>query len=75
MIVAPLLTVEESLSHCLHCAINELAQQGFERGETDLPKIPSMIAEVIRPPDASARDQARDTRSKAFKDRLRLRSA
>jgi hypothetical protein len=53
VIVAPLLTVEEeSLSHCLHCAINESAQQGFERGETDLPKIPSMIAEVIRPPDA-----------------------
>jgi hypothetical protein len=67
VIVAPLLTVEEeSLSHCLHCAINESAQQGFERGETDLPKIPSMIAEVIRPPDAP-HGISRDTRSKAFR--------
>jgi hypothetical protein len=52
VIVAPLLTVEESLSDCLHRAINELVQQGFERGEADLPKITSMIAEVVRPPDA-----------------------
>jgi hypothetical protein len=40
-------TKEESLSECLHCEINELVQQGFERGETDLPEIASMIAESL----------------------------
>jgi hypothetical protein len=35
------------LSECLHCEINDLVQQGFERGQTDLPEIASMIAESL----------------------------
>ena len=35
------------MSECLHCEINELVQQGFEQGQTDLPEIVSMIAESL----------------------------
>ena len=35
------------MSECLHCEVNELVQQGFEQGQTDLPEIVSMIAESL----------------------------
>jgi hypothetical protein len=35
------------MSECLHCEINQLVQERFERGETDLVEMASMIAESL----------------------------
>jgi len=35
------------MSDCLHCDINELVQQRFQRGEEDLVEMASMIAESL----------------------------
>ncbi len=35
------------MSDCLHCDINELVQQRFERGDTDLVEMASMIVESL----------------------------
>ena len=35
------------MSDCLHCEINQLVQERFERGNTDLVEIASMISESL----------------------------
>ena len=35
------------MSDCLHCEINQLVQERFERGNTDLVEMASMIAEGL----------------------------
>ena len=35
------------MSDCLHCEINQLIQERFERGETDLAEMTSMLAECL----------------------------
>ena len=35
------------MSDCLHCEINELVQQRFERGDTDLAEMASMMVESL----------------------------
>ncbi len=35
------------MSDCLHCEINQLVQDRFERGNTDLVEMASMIAESL----------------------------
>ncbi len=35
------------MSDCLHCDINELVQQRFEHGDTDLVEMASMIVESL----------------------------
>ena len=35
------------MSDCLHCEINQLVQDRFERGNTDLAKMASMISESL----------------------------
>ena len=35
------------MSDCLHCDINELVQQRFESGDTDLAEMASMIVESL----------------------------
>ena len=35
------------MSECLHCEINQLVQDRFERGNTDLVEMASMISESL----------------------------
>ncbi|WP_457093556.1 hypothetical protein [Microvirga sp. P5_D2] len=35
------------MSDCLHCDINQLVQQHFERGDTDLAEMASMMVESL----------------------------
>ena len=35
------------MSDCLHCDINELVHQRFERGDTDLVEMASMLVESL----------------------------
>jgi hypothetical protein len=35
------------MSDCLHCEINQLVQDRFERGDTDLVEMASMITESL----------------------------
>jgi hypothetical protein len=35
------------LSDCLHCDINQLVQERFERGDVDLAEMASMLAESL----------------------------
>jgi ABC-type branched-subunit amino acid transport system substrate-binding protein len=35
------------MSDCLHCEINQLVQDRFERGDTDLADMASMISESL----------------------------
>ena len=35
------------MSDCLHCEINQLVQERFERGETDLAEMASMMVESL----------------------------
>jgi hypothetical protein len=35
------------MSDCLHCEINQLVQGSFERGDTDLVEMASMIVESL----------------------------
>jgi hypothetical protein len=37
----------DEMSDCLHCEINQLVQERFERGETDLVEMASMIVESL----------------------------
>jgi hypothetical protein len=37
----------EKMSDCLHCEINQLVQDRFERGNTDLVELASMITESL----------------------------
>ena len=35
------------MSDCLHCEINQLVQERFERGDTDLAEMASMMVESL----------------------------
>ena len=35
------------MSECLHCEINQLVQERFERGDTDLVELASMMVESL----------------------------
>ena len=35
------------MSNCLHCEINQLVQERFERGDTDLVEMASMMVESL----------------------------
>jgi hypothetical protein len=35
------------MSDCLHCEINQLVQERFERGDTDLAEMTSMMVESL----------------------------
>jgi hypothetical protein len=37
----------KEMSACLHCEINQLVQDRFERGNTDLVEMASMVAESL----------------------------
>ena len=39
--------METDMSDCLHCDINELVQQRFESGDTDVVEMASMIVESL----------------------------
>ncbi len=58
------------MSDCLHCEINQLVQERFERGDTDLVEMASMmdesLADLILPASGGDRSNSRAHALSAF---------